>query len=245
MQHKHDAILCKSKDGVRDTLPPAGKARYRCFMANLDDIRDRLQAAELEQDLDAVDAQRTAFLELAPDGAERDDVQFRHALSLLLRHGDVDGALSGFKEIAGRKGGEISHEARISYALCLAAKKKRQQAIFELRRVVGQGQQISAHSVQALDFLSIFLREAQADAGEIEKVFRLRVEHCRGMVEQAQTPDERGHYLLRLGAAWSDQGGPKAFGEAREVFQQVIKLGQKLPAEMLSAAKEQLRTLPR
>lgn len=229
----------------RERLPSAEKARYRCLMAKLDDIRESLQAAEREQDLDAADAHRNAFLELAPDGAERDEVQFRHALSLLLRHSDVDGALQAFKEVAGSKGGALSQEARVSYAICLAAKKKRQQAIFELRRVIGQGQQITAQSVQALDFLGLFLREAQADSGEIEKVSRLRIEHCRGMAEQAQTPSERGHYLLRLAAALSDQGSTTALAEARATFQQVIRLGKDLPAELLTAAKEQLRTLPR
>lgn len=214
-------------------------------MANLDQIRGALEHAEREQDLDAVDAQRAAFLEVAPDGDERDEIEFRHSLSLLLRHGDVDAALAGFKEVAARKGGEISHEARISYALCLAAKKKRQQAIFELRRVAGNGSSANAQSVQALDFLALLLREAQADASEIEKVSRQRIAHCQAMADNATRDEERAHYLLRLAVAWSDQGGTQALRNAREAFQQIVKMGKSAPTDLLSAAKEQLRALPK
>ena len=132
-----------------------------------------------------------------------------------------------FKEAAQDKSTDIAKEARISYALCLNTKRKRQQAIFELRKLLPQGAQPTMHTVQALDFLALLLRESGAPEVDLDKVDTQRVTHLETLSQDASDPEDQAHWWLRLGAAYSDAGTKTDLGKARDTYQKVIKLGKR------------------
>lgn len=201
--------------------------------------------AEAGGDPDAVDAAREAFLETNPAGPEAAEVRYRHGLSRLFRHQDSEGAMALFKTAAQEKGMGIAAEARVSYALLLHSKQKRQQAIFELRKLLPVGVKPSIHTANALDFLALILRESKAQAAELDKVEDQRIEHLEALAAEAKEPVERAHWLLRLGAAWVDRDRPIAVGKARAFFGDVVKMGPKAGESALEMARAQLKSLPR
>lgn len=211
----------------------------------MDPLLESVRQAEQAEDPDAVDAAREAYLETNPQGPEAAEVRYRHGLSRLFRHQDSDGAMALFKMAAGEKDSAVAPEARVSYALILQAKGKRQQAVFELRKLLPTGAKPSLHTANALDFMALILREAQGDAKELQKVEDQRVEHLTALAEQASDPVEKAHWLLRLGSAWADLDGPVAAQKARTHFSEVVKLGSAAGTSALEMARAQLKALPR
>jgi TPR repeat protein len=209
------------------------------------ELLNQVRAAEAAGDPDRVDELRASYLEVAPSSPETTDIRYRHGLSRLFRHQDVDGAMALFKEAAQDKSADIAPEARISYALCLNTKAKRQQAIFELRKLLPQGAKPTMHTAQALDFLSLLLRESGAQETDIDKVDTQRVDHLSALADEAGDPMERSHWWLRLAAAYADAGTSSDIGKARETLQKIIKLGKGAGDSALKAARASLKTLPR
>ena len=204
-----------------------------------------LRAAEEAGDLDAIDLHRAAYLEEAPNGPEAAEIQYRLGLSQLFRHQNTDEAMKRFKEAAGAKGAPFAEEARISYALCLLAKQKRQQAIFELRRLLPVGAPPSIHTAQALDFLALLLRESGASAADIARADAQRQEHLQALLAATRDPVEKAHFSLRLGAAYADGGTQMDHARARACFNDVLKLGPAAGDSALQVARAQLKALPR
>lgn len=209
------------------------------------EILAAIRAAEEAGDLDAVDAHRASYLEEAPATPEAAEIQYRLGLSRLFRHQDTDGAMKLFKEAANTKGSPLAAEARISYALCLLSKQKRQQAIFELRRLLPAGVTPSIHTAQALDFLSMLLRDAGAPPADVAAVDGQRIEHLQALVGSTKDPVEKAHFYLRLGAAYADGGTQMDLARARACFNDVIKLGSAAGDSALKAARAQIKALPR
>jgi len=206
----------------------------------------RAVATALESgDPDRVDAARLAYLEVDGRGPVAADMRYRLGLTRLFRHRDTDGAIELFKEAAGERGAPVAPEARVSLALCLSAKGKRQQAIFELRKMLPEGSPPSIHTAQALDFLSMLLRESGAAAKDIIAVDVQRRTHLRALADATTDGVEKAHYLLRLGAAHHDGGTGVDFASARKVFDEVIKLGAKAGDSAVQAARQAQRQLPR
>src|SRR5690606_32617723 len=119
----------------------------------------------------------------------------------------------------------LGPEARVSYALCLLNKNKRQQAIFELRKLLPQGVRPSFHTVQALDFLAMLLRDSGAPEADILKVDQQRVAHLEQLAAEAIEPMEKAHFWLRLAAAHIDGGTRQDLELARARLGDVLKLG--------------------
>lgn len=204
-----------------------------------------IRAAEKAGDLDAADERRTAYLEEHPEGPDACEVRYRLGLSRLFRHQDTDGAMKLFKEAANDKAHPLAAEARISYALCLLSKQKRQQAIFELRRLLPAGVKPSIHTAQALDFLALLLRESGAPRAEILKVDAQRIEHLEALAASTQDPVEKAHFWLRLGVAHADGGTGADIARARARFNDVLKLGSAAGDSALQAARAHMKALPR
>lgn len=214
-------------------------------MRTEEELKAAIEAAEQAGDPDAVDAAREAYLELATDTASCTEVRYRLGLSKLFRLQDVDAALALFKEAAQDKSSPLGPEARVSYALCLLNKSKRQQAIFELRKLLPVGVTPSFHTVQALDFLAMLLRESGAQEADIVKVDRQRVEHLEHVAAHLEDPMEKAHLWLRLAAAHIDGGTRQDYELARARLNDVVKLGAQAGESSLQAARETLKTLPR
>lgn len=214
-------------------------------MPTPEELLTAIRAAEEAGDPDAVDAAREAYLEIAPACHEATEVRYKLGLSRLFRKQDVDGALALFKEAAQDKSSPLGPEARVSYALCLLNKNKRQQAIFELRKLLPQGVKPSFHTVQALDFLAMLLRESGAPAGDILKIDQQRVAHLEHLAAETREPMEKAHFWLRLAAAHIDGGTRQDLELARARLGDVLKLGPAAGESSLQAARETLKTLPR
>jgi hypothetical protein len=204
-----------------------------------------LKAAEEGADPDVLDEKRRAYLELEPTGHEAAEVRYRLGLSRLFRHQDSAGALELFKAAANEKGAPIAPEARVSLALCLSSKGKRQQAIFELRKMLPAKVEPSIHTAQALDFLSLLLRESGAAASEHMLVDEQRRQHLLALASKSSDPLERAHYLLRLAAAYADGQTSQDSALARARYEEVVKLGAIAGESALQAARAALKVLPR
>lgn len=213
-----------------------------------DTINDRLQAvraAEDAADPDSLDQARKAYLELDDTGAVAAEMRYRLGLSRLFRHQDSAGAIELFKLAANERQAHVAPEARVSLALCMHGQKKTKQAIFELKKMLPQGAPASIHTVQALDFLSLLLRESGALATEILACDKDRIDHLAVLAQRAGDPIEKAHYMLRTAACHADGGTGPDFALARRKYDDVIKLGAPAGVSALNAAKAALKVLPR
>ncbi len=202
-------------------------------------------ALEDKGDPEALDKARHAYLDADPEGPDAVRVKYQLGMSYLFRLKDTEGAMGWFKAAAQDKSTDIAKEARISYALLLNAKQKRQQAIFELKKLLPAGVEPSIHTANALDFLTLLLRESKAADRDIEKAETQRQEHLIRLVETSSDPAEKAQWLLRLGAAYVDSNGPGESAKAKKAFTDVVKLGRAAGDSAIKSARTSLRTLPR
>lgn len=213
-----------------------------------DTIEARLQAVRAAEDAgdpEQLDRARLAYLEVDDTGPLAAELRYRLGLGRLFRHQDTAGAIELFKLAAGERGAPVAAEARVSLALCLHAQKKTKQAIFELKKMLPQGVAPSIHTAQALDFLSLLLRDSGAAATEVMACDKDRLEHLGALAQGATDPVEKAHYMLRIGAAHADGGTAQDFALARKKYDEVVKLGPKAGESALQAARQALKILPR
>lgn len=214
-------------------------------MSDADDLLAAVREAEEQGDPELLDARRRAYLEAEPVGPVAAEMRYRLGLSTLFRKQDVGAAMELFKAAASEKGAPIAPEARVSYAMCLVARQKRQQAIFELKKLLPQGCEPSIHTAQALDFLSLLLRESGAPRTEVMALDVERKRHLGELAAKATDVVERAHYLLRLAAAYADGGTAQDYALARARYDEVVKLGAAAGESAIQAARAALKTLPR
>lgn len=214
-------------------------------MTDADELLQAIKDAEDKGDPELLDARRAAYLEEVSTGPVAAEMRYRLGLSTLFRKQDVAAAMDLFKQAAAEKGAPVAPEARVSYALCLVAKQKRQQAIFELRKLLPAGCEPSIHTAQALDFLSLLLRESGAQATDVLAVDVERKKHLELLAVKASDVVEKAHYWLRLAAAHADGGTPSDWALARARYDDVVKLGAAAGESAIQAARAALKTLPR
>jgi hypothetical protein len=202
-------------------------------------------AAESSGDQARIDAARAAYLDVHPSGKNAAAVHYRAGLTRLFVHQDTEGAGVHFKAAASEKGASVASEARVSLALVLMSKGKRQQAIFELRKLLPQGAAPSIHTAQALDFLSLLLRESQAASSEILAIDEQRKQHLTALAQDTQSVPEKAHYLLRLAAAYIDGGTGTDLKLAKTQLDVVDKLGAAAGEAALTGSKHLRKSLTR
>ena len=213
-----------------------------------DTIDDRLRAVRTAEDAgdpERLDEARKAYLEVDETGVVAAEMRYRLALGRLFRHQDSAGAIELFKLAANEKGAPVAAEARVSLALCLHGQKKTKQAIFEIRKLVPQGARPTIHTSQALDFLSLLLRESGASPADIVACDKDRIEHLAALASAANDPVEKAHYILRVAAAYADGGTGQDLALARKKYDEVIKLGANAGESAVQAARAALKSLPR
>ena len=115
--------------------------------------------------------------------------------------------------------------ARTSYALSLHAKHKHQQAVFELRKVVGKaGAPVTAHTATALCVLCTVLRDAKAKPGDIDKADKERIAALDEMVKAHGGKDsEAAHWRVLLALAHKE-GGSRS--ECKTHLEAVVAMGE-------------------
>ena len=213
-------------------------------MIDVDEALEGVQKAVLAADPEKLDAARRAYLEVDGKGPVAADMRYRLGLSRLFVHRDPDGAIELFKEAASEKGAPIAPEARVSLALCLSTRGKRQQAIFELRKMLPEGVTPTVHTAQALDFLAMLLRDSGAQEKDIISVDEQRKKHLLALA-MSLAGGEKAHYLLRLAAAHVDAGTGPELAMARKRYDEVIKMGAAGGDSAVQAARQALKMLPR
>jgi hypothetical protein len=213
-------------------------------MHDVDELLSAVKAAEVAGDPQKLDAARTAYVAADPSGADAAEQRYRLGLTRLFQN-DKPAALELFKAAANERGAPVAPEARVSLALLLHGMNKRQQAMFELKKMVPQSAAPTIHTVQALDFLSMVMRDSGQPTGEIMAVDQQRIAHLGALAAATKDPVEKAHYLLRQGAAHADGGTATEFALARKKYDEVVKLGPKAGESALGAARTALKTLPR
>jgi tetratricopeptide (TPR) repeat protein len=236
----------RHRDALETTDDERGAARRLPDMP--DTIDERLRAvreAEAAGDPERLDQARQAYLEVDETGPVAAEMRYRLGLARLFRHQDQAGAIELFKLAANEKRAQVAAEARISLALCLHGQKKTKQAIFEIKKMLPEGVRPSIHTAQALDFLSLLLRESGAAAPEIIACDKQRIEHLNALANAAADPVEKAHYMLRIAAAHADGGTGPDLALARKKYDEILKLGPKAGESALAAARAALKVLPR
>lgn len=225
---------------MRCLSPPEG-ARYETRMSRIEELQVALAAAEANGELDAADTCREALLELLPDGERRGELHYRLGLSLLLRRRALDDAMPHFKAAAEQRDFPLASEARISHALCLAAKQKRQQAIFELRRLLPARGAPTPQSARALEYLSVLLEQSGAPAAERDAVLQQRVVHLEALLDQSTTDDDRALFGARLAAALLESAAAPQRASARTLLPKVVRWAESGAPELAAWANAQLK----
>ena len=192
-----------------------------------------------------VDAARLAYLEADPGGPTAAEMRYRLGLSRLMNHRDRAGAQELFKLAAAERGAPVAPEARVSLALLLHADQKTKAALFELRKLVPEGAAPTIHTAQALDFISLFLRDQKAPLTELIAVDTQRIEHLSVLAKNAADLPLKAHFLLRLAAAHADGGTGQDLALARQALDQVLRLGPKAGADALDSARQATKALPK
>ena len=209
-----------------------------------DELLTAIRAAEAAGDAERVLAARQAYVAADPTGPDAAEQRYRLGLAKLFAQ-DRAAALELLKAAANERGAAIAPEARISLALLLHGSGKRQQAMFELRKMLPEGCAPTIHTAQALDFLSLVMRDSGQPQGEIMACDQRRIEHLRTLARTAGNPVERAHYLLRQAAAHADGGTGAELALARKVFEEIVNLGAAAGDSALQAARSALKNLPR
>jgi len=214
-------------------------------MSDQNALLEAIQAPENQENPKALDALREKYIEAAPNSPEATEARYRLGLSFLFRHKNMDQARELLKAAAADKGHPVAPEARVNYALILHAQKKRQQAIFELRKLLVPGASPSMHTASALDFLSLLLRESGARPEDINKIESHRRDHLEALAKSETDLFERAHWLLRLATAFADGDEPWEWQQARTQFQEIIKMGADVGDSLVEAARTAMKALPR
>jgi hypothetical protein len=212
---------------------------------DVDELLKAVKTAEAAGDPDQLDAARAAYIAADPSGADAAEQRYRLGLTKLFKAQDKNAAIELFKVAANEKGAPIAREARVSLALLLHGTNKRQQAMFELKKMLPAGVRPSIHTVQALDFLSMIMRESGQPRAEIMALDQQRIEHLAAMAGAATDPVEKAHYALRQAAAYADGGTAQDNALARKKYDEITKLGPKAGESALAAARSALKILPR
>lgn len=166
------------------------------------------------------------------------EAMYRQGLYTLMNKKDLAAAMDIFKKAAERKNASWSPIARTSYALTLQAKGKHQQAVFELRKVIGTGSPTPA-SATALVCLATILRDAKAKPSEIEKADKERITALTQLANQAPPKTSEAAHWRYLLAIAHKEGGSRT--ECKKQLEQVVAMGDAAGKETLAAAKDALK----
>jgi hypothetical protein len=163
---------------------------------------------------------------------------YRLGVTTLMRNKDLAAAMALFKRAADKKNPHWSPLARTSYALTLQAKGRHQQAVFELRKVVGSATPSPA-TATALCCLCLVLRDGRAKPSEIEKADKDRMAVLQSLVQASQDgTEDAAHWRHQLALAHKE-GGSRA--ECKRQLETVVSWKERAGEATLAAATDMLK----
>ena len=191
---------------------------------------------------DAIAAAKKAILGIELTDPESVMAGYRVGLYVFYQEKNLDDALAIFKVLAGcRVPCEDQANAQITYAICLWAKDKKQQAIFELRKAISGQTAPSASAAAALDYLALFLRDSGAQGQAIALVNEERIKQLEALSKTTVAGDDQAQYVLRLAAAREERRKPGDLERALALYQEISK--SKISKTNLTAAQDAIKRL--
>ncbi len=185
---------------------------------------------------------RESILALELDSPENVMAHYRLALYVLHQEKNLNEVMSLLQKIctANIPCAETT-QARISYAICLRAKGKLQQAIFELRKVFNETQKNTLVQTMALDYLATFSREANAPADTVAKINDERIAQLTHLATHSTNKDDKAQATIRLAAALEERNQKGDTERARTLFTDVAKHSSDIEKPSRAAAKDAVK----
>ncbi len=208
------------------------------------ELLKQFTAAVTAKNTDEIGKLRLQIQALKNTTPEAVSTKYRLALYLLHQEKKLPDAMTILSELSSK--GVVCddlHEARISLALCLWNSDKKNQAIFELRKVLSNQNVASIHTTLALDYLTMFLKETKAPDEAIKKAYTERIKQLAELSATSLDADLEAQLKLRLAAALEERQGPGDNQQAVDIYREVSKLTGKITKENLLIAKEALKRL--
>ena len=192
-------------------------------MADLATLLARLKQLEENSDFDGLRAVRQEIINEYESSEKAAEALYKLGLDSLFRRRNMADASSSFERAAKLKHSFWSEAARTSLGICLYHHGKKQQSLFQLRRV-GYADKPTDHSVTALAFIeTIFTKED--NLVEVSRVRKTRILQLKKIIDSTKPhgdPAALGHYLYCLGVALMDEG---LLEEATPVLVEAKELG--------------------
>jgi len=203
-----------------------------------------LEKAREDSDLVAITAACQDILNTDLDAAIKHQARYELGLCYLWRKENIKEAISLFSEVAKKPDkDDLCNAARASLAICLWHNGQGSKAIFELRKMIPKGCKPTMHTATALDFLHLFLKDAQADPQSIKQTQALRLTHLGHLHKEAAGPDEKSAWALRLAVGLSEVNDGPSLARAKTLCQEVVALSAELSEDLVAQAKNILKTL--
>ena len=205
---------------------------------------ERLQKARDLNDLEELEAACRAVLNEAVDEDTAHQVRYQLGLCLLWRKENLTEAIELFGQVSKHPSkDDLSRSARTSLAICLFHNGQKSKAIFELRKMIPQGAAPSLHTATALDFLTLFLKESQADTKSIQQTQALRLTHISQLHKDSEDEATAAHWALRLAVALSEVGDGPSRSRAKSLCQEIASQQASLDPSLIENAQALLKTL--
>lgn len=213
-------------------------------MTELPQALENLEKARKDSDLEAIVAACQDILNTDLEAEIKHQARYELGLCHLWRKENFEEAISLFAEVAKKpKKDDLSSAARASLAICLWHHGQGSKAIFELRKMIPKGCAPTMHTATALDFLHLFLIDAQADPQSVKQTQALRLTHLGFLHKESKVPAEKSAWALRLAVCLSEVGDGPSRARAKVLCQEIIALRADLADDLIDNAQNILKTL--
>lgn len=203
-----------------------------------------LEKARKDSDLEAIAAACQDILKADLETEIQHQARYELGLCHLWRKENIQEAIELFTAVAKKPNkDDLSNAARASLAICLWHHGQGSKAIFELRKMIPKGCVPTMHTATALDFLHLFLKDAQADPQSIKQTQALRLTHLGHLHKEATASETKSAWALRLAIGLSEVGDGPSLARAKTLCQDIIAKKADLPSDLVENAKNILKTL--
>lgn len=213
-------------------------------MATLEGLVDQIKQCEQKGDLMGIVRLRAEIARDFPGTSQAAEALFRMGLYFLFVENQVPAAMQTFEESIKTKDPVWSKAARVSLASLYLREQKPQKALLELRKVTGEKEAPSIHTVSAFSIMESVLEE-MGDAGAARKAKQDKVRHLATLADMARQEGDDGvlaFYLVSLG---QEQVSLGQFDSAKTLLGEIVSMGAgRAGQNTLNQAQSLLKTLP-
>ena len=213
-------------------------------MTEADKALEALNKAREDSDLDEIRAACRTLLETDAAPAIKHQAQYELGLCHLWRKENMEEAIALFSEVAKKpEKDDLSHTARASLSICLWHTGQKSKAIFELRKMIPKGCPPTMHTATALDFLYLFLKDSSADPQSLKQTQVLRLTHLRHLQQEADNPESKAAWSMRLAVALAEVGDGPSTQSAKKLCQEILSQKAVLTDELINQTQNLMKGL--